>query len=127
MYALNNAPNAPAPVGMYSQAVDAGQLVFLSGQIGIDPHSSKLVSSDASEQTKQILKNIEAVLKYAGSHWDKVVMTTIFLADMQDGPVVNELYSEAVNRNAPPARQTVAVRELPMNAKVEISVVALKG
>ena len=126
MYALNNAPNAPAPVGMYSQAVVADNLIFLSGQIGIDPSNGELVSPDTAEQTKQILSNISAVLKYAGSYWDKVVMTTIFLADIQDGALVNELYSEAVDKTSPPARQTVAVKDLPMGARVEISVVALK-
>lgn len=127
MLILNNAPNVPKPVGAYSQAVDAGGLLFCSGQIGIDPDTGEMVGETVEEQTKQVLKNIQALLTFSGSQMDRIVMTTIFLSDISHGKIVNELYGAAVDPNQPPARQTVAVKDLPLGALVEISVIAIKG
>lgn len=126
MKPFNNAPGAPAPVGAYSQAVEAGGLLFLSGQIGLDSQTGKMVSELVEEQAQQVLKNIKAVLEHCGSDWGRVAMTTIFLSDINDAAKVNELYGSVVDRARAPARQTVAVKALPLGAKVEISVVALK-
>ena len=126
MQIINNAPGAPAPVGPYSQAVEAGSLIFCSGQIGLDPQTGEFVSDSVEEQTKQVLKNLDSVLAHAGSSMEKLIMTTIFLADISDGKVVNEIYASAVSSENPPARQTVAVKDLPLGALVEISVIAEK-
>jgi len=115
---------APKPIGPYSKAVKVGELLFCSGQIGLDPSGGQLVSGGISEQTSQVLKNLNAVLRGAGSSPEQIVMTTIFLTNMADGKTVNELYGTWVSPAFPPARQTVGVAELPMGAIVEISVVA---
>lgn len=124
MEIINNAKGAPKPVGPYSQAVRAGGLLFCAGQIALDPQSGTLVAGGIEEQTKQVLANLKAVLEAAGSSPEKIVMTTIFLADMADGGTVNNLYGEFVSADAPPARQTIAVKQLPLGALVEISVIA---
>lgn len=121
---VNNAPGAPLPVGPYSQAVKTGNLVFCAGQIGVDPQTKQMVEGGILEQTGQVLSNIRAVLQAAGSSPDKILMTSVFLTESKQGPVVNELYSQFINPEAPPARQTVVVKELPMGALVEISVIA---
>ncbi len=125
MEAIRNVPGAPKPVGPYSPAVCATGLVFLAGQIGLDPESGVMVGGGVQAEAKQVLKNLEAVLAASGSSKEKIVMTTVFLADIADGKIVNELYGAWVNQDAPPARQTVAVKDLPMGAKVEISVIAV--
>ncbi len=123
---INNAPGAPTPVGPYSQAVRAGGLLFVAGQVGIDPQTGKLVSEDdVARQTQQVLRNLDAVLRHAGSSFEKVVMTSIFLTDMAYFAVLNPIYGSFVNKDAPPARQTVAVKQLPLGALVEISLIAL--
>ncbi len=122
MECINNAPGAPKPVAPYSQAVRSGGLLFLSGQVGTDPETGKLAEG-IEAQAKQIFENINAVLAHAGSSADKIVMTSIFLADIADFSKINELYAEFVNTEAPPARQTFAVKELPIGAIIEISVV----
>jgi len=124
MEVLNKIPNAPEPIGPYSQAVIANSLVFCSGQIAIDPQTGKIVAGGIEEQTTQVLKNLSAVLTGAGSSVDKIIMTTIFLTEIDHGKVVNELYKEFVSKTAPPARQTVAVKALPAGAIVEISLIA---
>ena len=121
---INNAPGAPVPVGPYSQAVRAGGLLFCAGQVGIDPQTGKLVPGDVGAQAEQVLRNLEAVLQHAGSSFEKVAMTSIFLTDMAHFPLVNPIYARFVNADAPPARQTVAVRELPLGALIEISLIA---
>lgn len=114
---------APAAIGPYSQAVVANGMVFTSGQIALTPEGVML-ENDVVAQTKQVLKNLRAVLEEAGSSLDAVIKTTIFLDSMDDFGVVNEIYAEAFGTHKP-ARSTVAVKTLPKNALVEIDVVAL--
>ncbi|MBN2782293.1 MAG: RidA family protein [Campylobacterales bacterium] len=114
---------APSAIGPYSQAVVANGMVFTSGQIALTP-DGVMLENDVVVQTKQVLKNLTAVLEEAGSSLDKVVKTTIFLDSMDDFATVNELYAEAFGDHKP-ARSTVAVKTLPKNALVEIDAVAL--
>ena len=127
METINDAPRAPKPVGAYSQAVIYQGVVYCAGQIGIDPETSQLVPGGLDEQTKQVLSNLAAVLSFAGSSPKKILMSTIFLAEISDAQKVNAIYSEFVDKDSPPARQTVAVRALPLGALVEISVIAAKS
>ena len=124
MQAIRTIEGAPAPVGAYSAAVKSNGLVFCAGQIALDPESGELVDGGILAQTERVLKNLQAVLAGSGSDFSKVVMTTIFLAEASDSKVVNELYGEVVSGDNPPARQTVAVKALPLGALVEISVIA---
>jgi 2-iminobutanoate/2-iminopropanoate deaminase len=117
--------HAPQPIGPYTQAIRANDFVFLSGQIAIDPATGQLVGSNAAEQSAQVLKNIKAILTAAGLTFDEVVKTTIFLKNMDDFAKVNEVYSQNFETD-PPARSTVAVAGLPMNALVEIEVIAMR-
>lgn len=116
---------APSAIGPYSQAVVANGMVFTSGQIALTPEGVML-ENDVVVQTKQVLKNLTAVLEEAGSSLDKVIKTTIFLDSMDDFATVNELYAEAFGEHKP-ARSTVAVKTLPKNALVEIDAIALVG
>lgn len=116
--------NAPGAIGPYSQAVKVGNMVFVSGQIPIDPASGNFVSDDVAEQTEQVLKNLSAVLEAAGSAMGKVVKTTVFLADMGDFAVMNEVYGRHFVENEP-ARATVQAARLPRDARVEIDCVAV--
>ncbi len=115
--------HAPAAIGPYSQAVRAGNLLFLSGQLGLDPQTGQLAEG-IEAQTKQVLSNLAAVLAAGGSSFERVVKTVIFLADLSDFAVVNALYG-AVFTGAPPARSTVQVAALPRNGLVEIEMIAL--
>ena len=117
------AKDAPAAIGPYSQAIQAKGLLFLSGSLGMDPTSGKIVEGGVAAETEQSLKNLEAVLKEAGLSFANVVKTTIFLTDMADFKTVNEIYGKRFS-NAPPARSTVAVKELPRGGKVEIEAIA---
>jgi len=116
--------NAPGAIGPYSQAVKAGNMVYCSGQIPIDPATGEFVSSDVAEQTRQVLKNLSAVLEAAGSNLNNVVKTTVFLADMNDFTAMNEIYAEFFSDNKP-ARATVQAARLPRDARVEIDCIAL--
>ncbi len=116
--------NAPQPIGPYSQAIRAGQWLFCSGQVALDPKTGVVVGSDVETQTRQVMKNIEGVLTEAGASFDSVVKTTIFLKSMGDFPKVNELYG-AHFKGTPPARSTVEVSRLPKDVLVEIEVTAL--
>jgi 2-iminobutanoate/2-iminopropanoate deaminase len=116
--------NAPAAIGPYSQAIKAGGFVFASGQIPIDPKTGEFVAGGIAEQTKQVLTNLAAVLEAAGSGLDRVVKTTVFLADMKEFSGMNEVYATFFS-GAPPARATVAAAGLPRDARVEIEAVAL--
>lgn len=116
--------NAPGAIGPYSQAVKTGNLVFCSGQIPIDVATGEFVSDDVAEQTRQVLKNLSAVLEAAGTSLNNVVKTTVFLADMNDFATVNEIYAEFFNENKP-ARATVQAARLPKDARVEIDCIAL--
>jgi 2-iminobutanoate/2-iminopropanoate deaminase len=114
---------APAAIGPYSQAVKWGNLVFCSGQVALDPKTGQLVGTDAATQAEQVMKNLGAVLSAAGSSFEQVLRTTIFLASMDDFAAVNEVYG----RRFPgyrPARSTVAAKTLPKNALVEIDCIA---
>lgn len=124
MKQITNAPNAPAPVGAYSQAIQTGSLLFCSGQIGLSVETGALVHGGVEEEARQVLRNINAVLEHAGVTSGQIVMSSIFLIAMEDFGAVNKIYSEFVSAACPPARQTVAVKELPLGAKVEISVIA---
>ncbi|MFO0678461.1 MAG: RidA family protein [Polyangiaceae bacterium] len=115
--------SAPAAIGPYSQAVRAGEFVFLSGQIPLDPETGTMVTGTIAEETERVMKNLEAVLAAAGATFANVVRTTIFLADMNDFAEVNGVYGKRFE-SAPPARATVAVAGLPKGARVEIDAVA---
>lgn len=115
--------HAPAAVGPYSQAVRAGNLVFLSGQLGLDPESG-ILAEGIEAQTRQVLANMRAVLEASGSNFDQIVKTTIFLSDMGNFATVNAIYAEAFS-GMPPARSTVEVAALPLGGLVEIEAIAL--
>jgi len=115
---------APGAIGPYSQAIKAGDLVFCSGQIPIDPSTGEFVSEEIAEQTEQVFRNLRAVLEAAGASLDDVVKTTVFLADMGDFAAMNEVYSRYFVENKP-ARATVQAAGLPKNARVEIECVAV--
>lgn len=118
---------APQAIGPYSQAVacDAGKLVFLSGQIPLNPSTMKIESEDIHEQTKQVLENLKAVLSAAQCSLEHVVKTTIYLADMNDFATVNEVYADYFGQSLP-ARATVEVSRLPKDVRVEIDAVAVR-
>lgn len=115
--------SAPKAIGPYSQGIKAGHLLFLSGQIPIDPASGAMVQGDIAVQTHRVLQNLREVLAAAGSSLDAVVKTTVYLADMNEFAVMNEVYGTYFGAPAP-ARATVQVARLPKDAKVEIDVVA---
>ncbi len=115
---------APGAIGPYSQAVKAGNMVFCSGQIPIDPTTGEFVSNNVAEQTHQVLTNLSAVLEAAGTSLNNVVKTTVFLADMDDFTAMNEIYAEFFNDNKP-ARATVQAARLPRDARVEIDCIAI--
>ena len=116
--------NAPGAIGPYSQAIKTNGMLFCSGQIPIDPATGEFVSSDVTEQTEQVLKNLSAVLEAGGSNLANVVKTTVFLADMSDFAAMNEVYGKYFNENKP-ARATVQAARLPRDAKVEIECIAV--
>ncbi|MDR2470077.1 MAG: RidA family protein [Tannerella sp.] len=116
---------APAAIGPYSQAVNAGNMLFVSGQLGLDPTTGMFVAGGVKEQTAQVFRNITAILSVAGYTVADMVKTTVFLADMADFAVMNEVYARQFDGSYP-ARSTVAVRTLPGNALVEIEVIAVK-
>jgi len=119
-------PDAPAPVGPYSQAVQVGEWVFLAGQIALDPQTGEIVGGDdVVTQTHQVMQNLRAVLQAAGSDWSQVVKTTVYLADLNDFAAMNGVYSEYVDPDTAPARACVEVSRLPKGVKVEIDCVAV--
>ena len=117
---------APAAIGPYSQAITNGNFVFTSGQIPLDPATQAMVTGDVRAQAEQVMKNLAAVLEAAGATFAQVVKTTIYLADLGDFAVVNEVYGKRFS-GAPPARSTVQVAALPKGARVEIDLIAMKG
>ena len=119
-------PNAPAAIGPYSQGIQAGNMVFVSGQLPIVPETGKLLEGTVGEQTKQSLRNIENVLKEAGCTMQDVVKTAIFLRDMNDFAEVNTAYATFFQEN-PPARSCVQVARLPKDADLEIEAIAYKA
>ncbi|MBC9910726.1 RidA family protein [Chitinophaga varians] len=118
-----NTNQAPAPIGPYNQAVKAGNILYVSGQIPLDPATGEVVKSGITDEAHMAMKNLQAVLKEAGLTFDAVVKTTIFLTDMNDFPKVNEVYGSYFSGNYP-ARETVQVAGLPKGVNVEISVIA---
>jgi 2-iminobutanoate/2-iminopropanoate deaminase len=116
-------PNAPAAIGPYSQAVRVGNLVFVSGQIPLDPATGQLVGGDIGVQTEQVLENLAAILEAAGSSLAQVVKATVYLRDLGEFGRMNEVYAKFFREN-PPARATVQVARLPREAALEIDVVA---
>lgn len=124
MRELVTAPDAPKAMGAYSPAIKAGNLLFVSGQIPIDPASGELIEGDIAAQTEQVMKNLTALLRAAGVGFDRVVRTTVFLADMGDFAGMNEIYSRFIVAPAP-ARATVQVARLPRDVKIEIDAIAI--
>ncbi len=118
-------PNAPAAIGPYSQAVEANSMLFISGQIPINPQTGKIEAETIETQAEQVFKNISAILTEAGYTFDDVVKTTVFISDMALFPQLNEIYKKYYIVNCP-ARSTIAVKGLPMNALVEIETIAVK-
>jgi len=116
-------PNAPRAIGPYSQATRAGGLLFTAGQVGFDPSTGELVDGGIAEQTERVLLNIRAILQASGLDMANVVKTTVFLVDMADFALMNEVYAEFFGDHRP-ARSTVAVASLPRGARVEIEAVA---
>ena len=117
-------PSAPAAIGPYSQAIKAGNLLFVSGQIPIDPATGNLVPGDITQQTRRVFENIGAILNAANLTFDAVVRTTVYLLDMNEFAVMNEVYATFFTSPAP-ARATVQVARLPRDARVEIDVIAV--
>ncbi len=116
--------DAPQAIGPYSQAIKANGFIFTSGQIAIDPATNQVIQGDVAAQTERVLKNLEAILKAAGSSLERVVRTTVFLKNMGDFGAMNEVYGRFW-KAAPPARSTVEVARLPKDVAVEIDVIAL--
>ena len=114
---------APAAIGPYSQAIKAGSLLFVSGQIPLDPQTGTLVSGDVAAQTRQVFRNLGEILAAAGASFDTVVRVTVYLADMNDFPVMNDVYATFFNPPAP-ARATIQAARLPRDARVEIDLIA---
>jgi 2-iminobutanoate/2-iminopropanoate deaminase len=117
--------SAPAPIGPYNQGIVAsGSFVFAAGQVAIDPANGQVVQGDIKAQTRQVLKNLQAVLEKGGASLSSVVKTTVFLKDMNEFAAMNEVYGEFFQEN-PPARSTVEVARLPKDVKVEIEAIAV--
>ena len=119
-----NTTKAPVPIGPYSQAVQAGNLLFISGQVAINPVTGNVEAADVAAETQLVMKNLEAILQEAGTGFTSVVKTTIFLSDMSLFGAVNEVYGQFFTGTYP-ARETVAVKGLPKNVNVEISITAV--
>ena len=118
--------NAPAPIGPYNQAVLAGNTLYTSGQIAIDPKTGELVTANIETETKQVMENMKAVLEAAGMTFENVVKTTIFIMDMNDFARINTVYGSYFDEKTAPARETVQVAGLPKGVNVEISMTAIK-
>ena len=117
---------APAAVGPYSQAIETNGMLFISGQIPINPETGKIVEGDITAQTDQVMKNIEAILTEAGYTFDDVIKSTCLLSDMSNFAVMNAVYAEYYPEN-PPARAAFAVKELPLGVMIEIETIAVNG
>jgi 2-iminobutanoate/2-iminopropanoate deaminase len=117
---------APRAIGPYSQAVISRGLVFVSGQIPLDPATGQMVAGDIAAQTERVLENLRAILEACGSSLDRVVKTTVYLADLEEFPKMNEVYARYFP-SAPPARATVQVARLPRDARIEIEAIAEVG
>lgn len=127
MKEIINIKDAPAPIGAYNQAVFAGNMLFVSGQIALHPETNELITSTIEEETRQVMKNLGAILKAAGLTFEDVVKTSIFISNMENFSRINTVYSEYFNEHTAPARETVEVANLPKYVHVEISLIAQKG
>ncbi len=126
MKTVINTDNSPAPIGPYSQAIAAGNFVFVSGQIPLNPATGEIVADDVKAETTQVMENIKAILTEAGLDFGSIVKTSIFLTDMLSFAQVNEVYGTYFTGQFP-ARETIQVAALPKNVNVEISVIAIKS
>lgn len=124
MKKIINTNNAPAPIGPYNQAVMAGDTLYVSGQIPMDPGSGEIISGNIADETEMVMKNLGAILEAAGMNFSNVVKCTIFISDMNDFAVINDVYGKSFDNNAP-ARETVQVSRLPKDVNVEISCIAV--
>jgi len=124
MRQLVTAPDAPKAMGAYSPAIKAGNLLFISGQIPVDPATGNLVQGDIAAQAEQVMRNLTALLRAAGASFTNVVRTTVYLADMDDFTGMNEVYGRYIV-DPPPARATVQVARLPRDVKIEIDAIAV--
>ncbi|PTX43050.1 2-iminobutanoate/2-iminopropanoate deaminase [Christiangramia gaetbulicola] len=118
--------NAPAPIGPYNQAIFAGNTLYVSGQIALDPKSGDLITDDLEKETVQVLENLKAIITEAGLSMDHIVKTSIFISDMNNFGKINEVYSRYFDSENAPARETVEVANLPKFVNVEISAIAVK-
>ena len=117
--------NAPSPIGPYNQAVIANGFMYISGQVGMNPKTGKIIKDSISDETEQVMKNLSSILNEASISFENVVKTTIFLSDMNDFSLVNEVYGKYFDEDTAPARETVQVSKLPLGVNVEISMIAL--
>ena len=117
--------NAPKPIGTYNQPVIAGDFIFISGQIALNPASGELVTDNIEKETTQVMENLKAILKEASLTFENVVKTTIFLSSMDNFSAVNEIYGSYLSNESAPARETVEVSKLPVGVNVEISMIAI--
>lgn len=117
--------NAPKPIGPYNQAVIAGDYMFISGQIALNPKNGKLITDDINKETTQVMENLKAILSESSLTFDNVVKTTIFLSSMDNFSSVNEIYGSYLDKDNAPARETVEVSKLPAGVNVEISMIAI--
>ena len=124
MKTIIHTSDAPKPIGPYSQAVRINNLVFTSGQIAINPKSGLLIEGTIQEETHQVMRNMQAVLKAAGLDFKQVLKSTIFVTDMDDFAAINEVYASYFDSDTAPARETVQVARLPKDVRVEISMIA---
>ena len=126
MKKIINTPHAPAPIGPYNQAVLSGNTLYTSGQIAINPETGALVLNDIKTETMQVMNNLKAVLEAANMTFDNVIKSSIFISNMDDFALINEVYGSFFDDANAPARETVQVARLPKNVNVEISMIAIK-
>lgn len=126
MKKIINTPNAPAPIGPYNQAILSGNTLYLSGQIALNIETGFLVLDDVKAETKQVMENLKAVLNAADMDFENVVKSTIFISDMNDFTLINDMYGSYFDDANAPARETVQVARLPKDVNVEISMIAVK-
>ncbi len=126
MKTIINTDKAPAPLGPYNQAILAGDTLYISGQIAINPETNQLITSGVEDEARMVMKNLEAVLKAASMTFENVVKSSIFLNDMEDFAKINSIYGSYFDQQTAPARETVAVDTLPKNVNVEISMIAVR-
>ena len=126
MKKIINTPNSPQPIGPYNQATLKNNTLFISGQIALDPKTMKLINDSLKEETIQVMENLKNILSEAKMNFSDVVKTSIFLSNMDNFNDVNNVYGSYLNSGEEPARETIAVKTLPMNVNVEISMIAMK-